>query len=78
MRDDFEQELGEYGTFLVYDPLDAPTYDSESVLVLDDILITNGRVTDFPTDVVDHAMMGRFGNIFLVNGQTNYTLTMNA
>ena len=57
MRDDFEQELGEYGTFLVYDPLDVPTYDSESVLVLDDILMENGKVVDFSKDVVDHAMM---------------------
>ena len=76
MRDDFEQELGEYGTFLVYDPLDAPTYDSESVLVLDDILMENGKIADFSTDVVDHAMMGRFGNVFLVNGKTDSILSM--
>ena len=46
-RDDFEQELGEYGTFLVYDPDKKPVYDTESVIVLDDILIEDGKIAPF-------------------------------
>lgn len=37
-RDDFEQELGEYGTFQIR-PNEEPTVDSENVITLDDILI---------------------------------------
>ena len=75
-RDDFEQELGEYGTFLVYDPTEKQAYDSESVITLDDILIENGTVLPFRTETVDHTLMGRYGNMMFVNGNTNFSLTL--
>ena len=77
-RDDFEQELGEYGTFLVYDPNEKTVTDSESVLVLDDILLENGQIADYSKDVVNHTLMGRYGNTFMVNGNTDFSLDMKA
>ena len=76
-RDDFEQEAGEYGTFLVYDPTEKPTYDSESVVVLDDILLnSDGTLANFASGSIDHTLMGRYGNTMLINGETNFSLTM--
>lgn len=75
-RDDFEQELGEYGTFQIYDPTEKQTVDSENVITLDDILIENGTVAPFRTETVDHTLMGRYGNTMFVNGNTNFSLTL--
>lgn len=75
-RDDFEQELGEYGTFLVYDPKEKLTYNNESIVVLDDILLKNWKVEDFSKDATSYALMGRYGNTFFVNGKTNFSLSM--
>ncbi|MDD2693451.1 MAG: multicopper oxidase family protein [Candidatus Gracilibacteria bacterium] len=76
-RDDFEQEAGEYGTFLVYDPAEKPTYDTESVIVLDDILLnSDGTLANFASRGVDYTLMGRYGNTMLINGETNFSLTM--
>ena len=76
-RDDFEQELGEYGTFLVYDPNEKRIFDTEQVIVLDDILLEDGQIPAYSTDLVNHALMGRYGNTFLVNGRTDFSLSMN-
>lgn len=75
-RDDFEQELGEYGTFLVYDPDKKPVYDTESVIVLDDILIEDGKIAPFESASSNYTLMGRFGNTMFVNGETDFSLTM--
>lgn len=76
-RDDFEQELWEYGTFVVYNPSEEKNFDSESVIVLDDILLDSaGNIVPFASEGVDHTLMGRYGNTVLINGETNYTLTM--
>lgn len=75
-RDDFEQELGEYGTFQIYDPNEEPTVDSENVITLDDILIENGIIPSFEQDTVNYTLMGRYGNTMFVNGNTNISLTL--
>lgn len=75
-RDDFEQELGEYGTFQIYDPIEKQTVDSESVITLDDILIENGVIPPFEQDSVNYTLMGRYGNTMLVNGNTNFSLSI--
>ncbi len=75
VREDYQQELGLYGAFVV-EPTDAnyyPEADREVVLFLDDILIENG-VIDLSETQADRTMMGRFGNVMLVNGQENFTL----
>lgn len=76
VREDYAQELGLYGNFLVVPK--EPTYwqpvNQEVPLVLDDILIQQGQVASFDRSVVDHTLMGRFGNVMLLNGETGYEL----
>ncbi len=78
MRDDYAIELGLYGNFLVTP--ESPTYwnsvDREVAVFLDDILIENGKIAPFYKDGTDRALMGRFGNVMLVNGETDYTLSV--
>ncbi len=77
IREDYAQELGLYGNFLVTP--NAPDYwgevDREEALFLDDILMTNGQIAPFDKSIVDHTLMGRFGNIMLVNGDDDYRLS---
>lgn len=76
IREDYAQELGLYGTYVVVS--DKPDYWSpvnrEVPLMVDDILIENGKVAPFGS-TADHTLMGRFGNTMLVNGETNYSLS---
>ena len=77
VREDYAQELGLYGNYIVAS--DNPNYwspvNEEVPLMVDDILIENGKVAPF-VSVADHALMGRFGNVMLVNGLDNYNLTV--
>ena len=75
-RDDFEQELGEYWTFQVYDGDEKQTVDSENIITLDDILIENGVIPPFEQDTVNYTLMGRYGNTMFVNGSTDFSLTL--
>lgn len=75
-RDDFEQELGEYGTFQIYDPTEKPVVDIEHIITLDDILIENGVIPPFEQDSVNHVLMGRYGNTMFVNGEINFSITL--
>jgi suppressor of ftsI len=77
IREDYAQELGLYGNYIVAS--DDPNYwspvNEEIPLIVDDILIENGKVAPFgPT--ADHALMGRFGNVMLVNGSDAYSLAV--
>ena len=76
IREDYAQELGLYGNFLVIP--DSPDYwaeaDREEMLFLDDILIEDGQIGNFDKSVVDHTLMGRFGNTMLINGEGDYKL----
>lgn len=75
-RDDYGQEMGLYGVYLV-EPLEADYWNPvnrEVPLVLDDILIENNEIATFYEDVIDHVLLGRFGNEFMVNGVTGYEL----
>jgi len=78
IREDYAQELGLYGNFLVTPS--TPDYwaevDREETLFLDDILIENGQITKFDKSIVDHTLMGRFGNTMLINGDDNYKLAI--
>ncbi len=78
IREDYAQELGLYGNFLVTP--NTPDYwaevDREEALFLDDILIENGQIAAFDRETVDHTLMGRFGNTMLVNGDPNYKLSI--
>lgn len=78
IREDYAQELGLYGNYLVQpDTSDyLPKVNTEVPLILDDILLQNGKIATFDTGAADHTLMGRFGNTMLVNGETNYALNV--
>jgi suppressor of ftsI len=75
-REDLQQGLGLYGTILVRsaDPHYYNAVNRESVLVLSDILMDDRGLIPFGAGAATHALMGRFGNTLLVNGETNYSL----
>jgi FtsP/CotA-like multicopper oxidase with cupredoxin domain len=77
IREDYGQELGLYGNVLVEpaDPDYWPPVDREVLLTLDDILIENGEVAAFDRAVTSYVAMGRFGNVMLVSGEPELSLT---
>src|SRR5687768_1282649 len=46
----------------------------EQILMLDDVLIDDEGLLPYGKDVGNYAIMGRFGNLFLVNGEPDYRL----
>jgi FtsP/CotA-like multicopper oxidase with cupredoxin domain len=78
-REDIQQDLGLYGNILVdaerADAM-APVNRSE-VLMLDDLLVNDEGLIPFGVDTPTHALMGRFGNVLLVNGEPSYNLEVN-
>lgn len=81
IREDYAQPLGLYGNFLVTprDENQWPPVNQEIPLIISDILLDGqGNVVPFYTNMVTHALMGRFGNTMLINGQTRYALNATA
>jgi FtsP/CotA-like multicopper oxidase with cupredoxin domain len=75
VREDFQQELGLYGNFLVVPTVSdywSPV-NQEVPLMLDDVLIRDDKI-ELKKQSSDHTLMGRYGSVFLVNGQTDYSL----
>jgi len=76
-REDIQQEMGLYGNMLVDSP--RPDYygpaNQEQVLMLDDLLLGEDGIVPFGEDASNYALMGRFGNILLVNGEPDYGLS---
>ena len=79
IREDYGQELGLYGNILVVpsDPDYWPPADREMLLTLDDVLIEDGKIAAFSTSETTHVAMGRFGNVMLVSGEADLSLTAN-
>jgi FtsP/CotA-like multicopper oxidase with cupredoxin domain len=77
IREDYGQEMGLYGNVIVEpaDPNYWPPVHREIALTLDDILIEDGKVAPFSRTETTHSAMGRFGNVLLVGGQTDPSLT---
>lgn len=76
VREDMQQELGLYGNFIV-SPNKKDFYNlvnNEETLVLDDILIENGKIAPISSEFANYVIMGRFGNTMLINGDTNFVL----
>jgi len=74
VREDYGLEMGLYGTILV-EPSDAsywPAVDRELTVTLDDILLEDGKIAPFRRSGPTFTAMGRFGNVLLVNGQTEF------
>ncbi len=77
-RESYTQESGLYGGILVA-PRDSGYWapaDREVPIILDDVLMDSAGMMKFRTDMTDHTMMGRFGNVFLANGDTALTLAV--
>jgi FtsP/CotA-like multicopper oxidase with cupredoxin domain len=77
IREDYGQEMGLYGNVLVEpaDPDYWPPAHREVLLTLDDILLEDGRVAPFSRTETTHAAMGRFGDVLLVGGETDLSLS---
>jgi FtsP/CotA-like multicopper oxidase with cupredoxin domain len=76
VREDIEQAMGLFGNMLVDSP-DANYYspaNSEHALMLDDLLVNGDTLIPFGREAPDFALMGRVGNVLLVNGEPNYGL----
>lgn len=75
VREDYQQELGLYGGYLVVP--NSQDYWSpvnrEIPLFLDDILIEDGNIL-LSKKGADRTLMGRFGNVMLINGDDAYKL----
>jgi FtsP/CotA-like multicopper oxidase with cupredoxin domain len=78
IREDYAQELGLYGNVIVEpaDPSYWPPVDTEVVWTLDDILVEDGAVAPFFEGEANHAAMGRYGNVLLIGGELQQTLTV--
>jgi FtsP/CotA-like multicopper oxidase with cupredoxin domain len=76
IREDYGQEMGLYGNILVVptEPDYWPPVHREQLLTLDDILIEDGQIAPFNQSEPTYVAMGRFGNVFLVGGETNLRL----
>ena len=76
VREDIEQAMGLFGNMLV----DAPDHDyyspanQEQVLTLGDLLMQADTLIPFGKEGPDFALMGRVGNVLLVNGEPGYSL----
>src|SRR5215208_1056880 len=77
IREDYGQEMGLYGNVLVEpaDPDYWPPVHREVFLTLDDILLEDGKVAPFSRAETTYAAMGRFGDVLLVGGETDLSLT---
>ena len=76
VREDLQQNLGLYGNIVVRSP--ARDYygpaNREAVLALDDIVLGADGPAAYGSTAATHALMGRWGNVLLVNGEPRYTL----
>jgi suppressor of ftsI len=78
VREDIQQDLGLYGNIVVRSPRQSyfsPAH-REEVLMLDDLLLGDDGLVPFGREVTTHALMGRFGNVFLINGEPRYELAV--
>jgi FtsP/CotA-like multicopper oxidase with cupredoxin domain len=77
IREDYTQEMGLYGNILVVpsDPDYWPPVHRDVLLTLDDLLLEDGKVAPFSPVETTYTAMGRFGNVLLVAGERELSLT---
>ena len=77
-REDIQQDLGLYGNIMVQPAGDGywSQVNAEEILMLDDLLVGDTGLIPFGADHATHALMGRFGNRFLVNGEPEWRMTV--
>ena len=77
VREDIEQSMGLYGNMLV----DAPErgyyspVNRELALILSDLMVHGDSLIPFGQEGPDFALMGRVGNVLLVNGEPDWSLS---
>ena len=77
VREDIQQAMGLIGNILVDATADdyyAPV-NREVSLLLSDLLINADTLIPFGEETVDFALMGRLGNVMLVNGEPNWRMS---
>jgi FtsP/CotA-like multicopper oxidase with cupredoxin domain len=77
VREDIEQSMGLYGNMLVDSP-DKNYYspvNREQALVFSDLLVNADSLIPFGKEAPDYVLMGRVGNVMLVNGEPHYRMT---
>jgi suppressor of ftsI len=77
-REDIQQDLGLYGNLLIT-PRDSGYYapaHRDEVLMLDDLLLADNGLVPYGRERANFALMGRFGNVLLVNGEPRFTRTV--
>ncbi len=75
IREDFAQEMGLYAPIIVEpsDPLYWPQVDRQLTITLDDVLVEDGRIVPFRRSGPTFTAMGRFGNVMLINGESEFS-----
>jgi FtsP/CotA-like multicopper oxidase with cupredoxin domain len=77
-REDVLQDLGLYGNMLVSAAM--PDYygpaHRQEILMLDDLLVAESGLVGWGLESPTHALMGRFGNVLLVNGEPRHEMTV--
>ncbi len=75
MSDEYGQEMGLQGNYWVVDSdlSQLPKVDREEVLVIDDLLVEDGKLPGFKEGTLSYALMGRYGSINLVNNKAAWT-----
>ncbi len=76
IREDIQQALGLYGNILVRQPGAKIPANREQILMVQDLLVGDPGLIPFGQESPTHALMGRFGNVFLVNGEPGYRLAV--
>lgn len=74
-REDVLQDLGLYGNILVGSG-DAEHYGpahGDEALIVDDLLVDDAGILPYGRETATHALMGRFGNLLLVNGEPRWS-----
>lgn len=80
VREDIEQAMGLFGNLRVDSP-DRDYYspvNREQTLMFDDLLVHADTLIPFGKEGPDFALMGRVGNVLLVNGAPRYALHVDA
>jgi FtsP/CotA-like multicopper oxidase with cupredoxin domain len=74
-REDALQDLGLYGNLVVQsrDPDHFGPAHRDEFLMLDDLLVAESGLVGYGREAPTHALMGRFGNQLLVNGEPRWT-----
>ncbi len=72
VREEMQQDLGLSGNIMVRGMSGLPNIGGEELLLLDDILIGDDGLVPFGLEHPTHALMGRFGNVILVNGEPRW------